>query len=194
MAKLYFRYGAMSSGKTLDLLKVYYNYKEKGMSTLVLKPLVDTKGDSDVISRVGSRLRVNYLVDDDDNIYDIVNNEILKKKISCILVDEAQFLVKKHVDQLSDVVDLLDIPVICYGLRADFRGNLFEGSKRLFEVADSIEELKTVCDCGKKAIWNVRYVNDVITFKGSQIAIDNTDNVTYKSMCRKCMKKLRERK
>lgn len=194
MAKLYFRYGAMSSGKTLDLLKVYYNYKEKGMSTLVLKPLVDTKGDSDVISRVGSRLRVNYLVDDDDNIYDIVQNEILKKKISCILVDEAQFLVKKHVDQLSDVVDLLDIPVICYGLRADFRGNLFEGSKRLFEVADSIEELKTVCDCGKKAIWNVRYVNDVITFKGSQIAIDNTDNVTYKSMCRKCMKKLRERK
>lgn len=194
MAKLYFRYGAMSSGKTLDLLKVYYNYKEKGMSTLVLKPLIDTKGDSDVISRVGSRLRVNYLVDDDDNIYDIVQNEILKKKISCILVDEAQFLVKKHVDQLSDVVDLLDIPVICYGLRADFRGNLFEGSKRLFEVADSIEELKTVCDCGKKAIWNVRYVNDVITFKGSQIAIDNTDNVTYKSMCRKCMKKLRERK
>lgn len=194
MAKLYFRYGAMSSGKTLDLLKVYYNYKEKGMSTLVLKPLVDTKGDSDVISRVGSRLRVNYLVDDDDNIYDIVQNEILKKKISCILVDEAQFLIKQHVDQLSDVVDLLDIPVICYGLRADFRGNLFEGSKRLFEVADSIEELKTVCDCGKKAIWNVRYVNDVITFKGSQIAIDNTDNVTYKSMCRKCMKKLRERK
>ncbi len=191
MAKLYFRYGAMSSGKTLDLLKVYYNYKEKGMSTLVLKPLVDTKGDSDVISRVGSRLRVNFLVGDNDNIYDIVQSEILKKKISCILVDEAQFLVKKHVDQLSDVVDLLDIPVICYGLRADFRGNLFEGSKRLFEVADSIEELKTVCDCGKKAIWNVRYVNDVITFKGSQIAIDNTDNVTYKSMCRKCMKKLR---
>lgn len=191
MAKLYFRYGAMSSGKTLDLLKVYYNYKEKGMSTLVLKPLVDTKGDSDVISRVGSRLRVNFLVGDNDNIYDIVQSEILKKKISCILVDEAQFLVKKHVDQLSDVVDLLDIPVICYGLRADFRGNLFEGSKRLFEVADSIEELKTVCDCGKKAIWNVRYVNDVITFEGSQIAIDNTDNVTYKSMCRKCMKKLR---
>lgn len=191
MAKLYFRYGAMSSGKTLDLLKVYYNYKEKGMSTLVLKPLVDTKGDSDVISRVGSRLRVNFLVGDNDNIYDIVQSEILKKKISCILVDEAQFFVKKHVDQLSDVVDLLDIPVICYGLRADFRGNLFEGSKRLFEVADSIEELKTVCDCGKKAIWNVRYVNDVITFKGSQIAIDNTDNVTYKSMCRKCMKKLR---
>lgn len=194
MAKLYFRYGAMSSGKTLDLLKVYYNYKEKGMSTLVLKPLVDTKGDSDVISRVGSRLRVNFLVDDDDNIYDIVQNEILKKKISCILVDEAQFLLKKHVDQLSDVVDLLDIPVICYGLRADFRGDLFEGSKRLFEISDSIEELKTVCDCGKKAIWNVRYVNNAITFKGSQIAIDNTDNVTYKSMCRKCMKKLRERK
>ena len=194
MAKLYFRYGAMSSGKTLDLLKVYYNYKEKGMSTLVLKPLVDTKGDSDVISRVGSRLRVNFLVGDNDNIYDIVQSEILKKKISCILVDEAQFLIKQHVDQLSDVVDLLDIPVICYGLRADFRGNLFEGSKRLFEVSDSIEELKTVCDCGKKAIWNVRYVNDVITFKGSQIAIDNTDNVTYKSMCRKCMKKLRERK
>lgn len=194
MAKLYFRYGAMSSGKTLDLLKVYYNYKEKGMSTLVLKPLVDTKGDSDVISRVGSRLRVNFLVDDDDNIYDIVQNEILKKKISCILVDEVQFLLKKHVDQLSDVVDLLDIPVICYGLRADFRGDLFEGSKRLFEISDSIEELKTVCDCGKKAIWNVRYVNNAITFKGSQIAIDNTDNVTYKSMCRKCMKKLRERK
>ena len=194
MAKLYFRYGAMSSGKTLDLLKVYYNYKEKGMSTLVIKPLVDTKGDSDVISRVGSRLRVNFLVDDDDNIYDIVQNEILKKRISCILVDEAQFLLKKHVDQLSDVVDLLDIPVICYGLRADFRGDLFEGSKRLFEISDSIEELKTVCDCGKKAIWNVRYVNNAITFKGSQIAIDNTDNVTYKSMCRKCMKKLRERK
>lgn len=188
MAKLFFRYGAMSSGKTRDLMKVYYNYKERNMDTLVMKPIIDVKGKNNLISRDGTKLANDFMISKKDNIFKIIKNINKSKKIWCVLIDEAQFLAKKNVDELSDVVDILDIPVICYGLRADFKGNSFPGSKRLFEIADSIEELKTICYCGKKALMNTRMVNGKYTFNGDQVAIDGEDKVTYNSLCRKCYK------
>lgn len=186
MAKLYFRYGAMSSGKTRDLMKVYYNYKEKNMDTLVMKPIVDTNGKDNLVSRDGSSLANNNLISKKDDVYQIVKKLNLKKKISCVLIDEAQFLNPKNVDELARVVDELDIPVICYGLRADFRTKLFPGSKRLLEIADSIEEIKTICECGKKAIMNTRMINGKYTFTGNQLAIDGEEKVSYNALCRKC--------
>lgn len=194
MSKLYFRYGAMSSGKSLDLIKVYFNYRERGMDVLVMKPFIDTKGENRVTSRNGSDIVCDFLIKSDDNVFDIVSDVISKRDIRCVLIDEVQFMEKKHIDEISDIVDILDIPCICYGLRADFRGRLFTGSERLFEIADSIEELKTICDCGSKAIWNVRFVNGEVTFMGDQVAIDGEDDISYKSMCRRCVKKLKRRK
>ena len=195
MAKLYFRYGAMGSGKTRDLMKTYYNYTERGMRAIIMKPALDTKGGCKICSRDGSLLPIDYLVEKNDNLFKIIKKEIKdsKKPIHCILVDEAEFLEECQIDELTDIVDYLDIPVICHGLRADFRTNLFPGSKRLFELADSIEELKTVCFCGKKATMNTRMVNGKYVFEGDQVAIDGEGDVTYNSLCRSCYKKEREK-
>lgn len=190
MAKIYFRYGAMSSGKTRDLMKVYYNYKERDMHALIIKPAVDTKGKEQLSARDGSFLDTELLLKKDDNVFEIIDDKIksLKEKVHCILVDEAQFLEVHQVDELTDVADILGIPIICYGLRADFKTNLFPGSKRLLEVADSIEEVKTVCFCGRKAIMNTRKINGEYVFEGEQVAIDGQDKVTYNSLCRICYK------
>lgn len=190
MAKIYFRYGAMSSGKTRDLMKVYYNYKERDMHALIIKPAVDTKGEGQLSARDGSFLDTELLLKKDDNVFEIIDDKIksLKEKVHCILVDEAQFLEVHQVDELTDVADILGIPIICYGLRADFKTNLFPGSKRLLEVADSIEEVKTVCFCGRKAIMNTRKINGEYVFEGEQVAIDGQDKVTYNSLCRICYK------
>lgn len=190
MAKIYFRYGTMSSGKTLDLLKTYYNYKDRDLNTIIIKPKVDTKGGQSIISRNGSKVPVDYLAGKEDNIFEYISNLLLKKHIHCILVDEAQFLTKEQIDDLGDIADMLEIPVICYGLRVDFQDNLFEGSKRLFEIADSIEEMKTICMCGKKATMVVRYKNGKPVFDGDQVAIDGVGDITYESLCRKCKKML----
>lgn len=192
MSKLYFRYGAMSCGKTRDLLKTYYNYFERDMKPIIIKPKKDTKGEDKVLSRDNGSLKVDFLIDTFDDIYLIINQYLVNNNIDCILVDEAQFLEAKHIDQLSDVVDELDIPVLCFGLRTDFKTNLFEGSRRLFEIADNIEEIKTICHCGKKATMNVRMVDGNVTFEGEQVSIDGKDNVTYVSKCRKCRKLLRK--
>lgn len=190
MAKLYFNFGAMGCGKTRDLLKVWYNYKEKGKNAIVIKPGKDTKGSKKVVSRDNGELETDYLIGEEDNIYLLILNECLNKNIDCILVDEAQFLQKHHVIELTDIVDTLKIPVICYGLRADFQDNLFPGSAALFAYADKLSEMKTICECGDGATRNVRFVNNVPTFEGSQVAIDGEANITYKSMCRSCRKKL----
>ena len=190
MAKLFFRYGTMSSGKTMDLMKTYYNYLEKGMNSIIVKPNCDTKGADTIVSRNGASIKVDFLIKEKDNIYDIVSKEIVKRRISCILVDECQFLSEKHVDELGNIADFLDIPVICYGLRVDFQDKLFTGSKKLFEIADSLEEMKTICKCGKKATQVVRFVNGKAVLSGEQIAIDGEKNVTYESFCRKCKKEL----
>ena len=188
MAKLYFRYGAMNCGKTTSLLQVAYNYKERGMNVLVLKPSIDKKGGKSVVSRLGSSREVDYLVTPDESIIDLVHDDVneKKQKLSCILVDEAQFLQPKQVEDLFELSAMEDIPVICYGLRTDFKLNGFPGSIRLLELATDIEELKTICSCGSKAIFNARYVDGEFCLDGEQVAIDGMNNVTYKSMCPKC--------
>lgn len=195
MAKLYFRYGAMGSGKTRDLMKVYYNYTERNMKAIIMKPALDTKGGCKICSRDGSLLPIDYLVEKDDDLYKLIKKELKQSKntIHCILVDEAEFLEEQQIDELTDIVDYLDIPVIAYGLRADFRTNLFPGSKRLLELADSIEEIKTVCFCGRKATMNTRMVNGKYVFQGDQVAIDGKDAVTYNSLCRICYKNERDK-
>lgn len=192
MAKLYFRYGTMNSGKTRQLMSVWYNYYEKGMHAFIMKPSIDTKGDDCVVPRNSEAKKVDYLVHDDDNLFEVIRN--IKEDIACILIDEAQFLKEHHVDELTDVVDYLDIPVIAYGLKVDFQGHLFEGSKRLIETANSLEEIKTVCKCGRKATEVIRYVNGVATTTGNQILIDGADDeIVYDSACRLCKKKILKR-
>jgi thymidine kinase len=183
MSKLYFRYGAMNSGKTTILLQVIHNYEEKCMPVLLLKPAKDTKGATKVVSRIGINREVDSLVKPADDINKIINS---KDNLKAIVVDEAQFLTPKQVDELYAITKKKDIPVLCYGLRCDFQMQGFPGSTRLLEIADDIEELKTICKCGSKATQNMRLVNGQPTFTGSQVAIDGTDNVTYESVCGKC--------
>ena len=190
MAKLYFRYGAMGCGKTRDIIKVWYNYKEKDKEAIIIKPAIDTKGDDKIVSRDNTELKTNYIIKSEDNIYDIISKHISKYNLDCILVDEAQFLERHHVEELTDICDDLDITVMCYGLRADFMDNLFPGSNALFAYADVIEEMKTICNCMDGATRNVRFVNGLPVFIGEQVAIDGKDKVTYESMCRSCRKKL----
>ena len=184
MAKLYFRYGAMNSGKTALLLQAVHNYEEQGMNVLVGKPATDTKGDMNIVSRIGLERKVDFLITSKDNIYKYVKE--YNKNIKCIFIDEAQFLEKIQVDELMQIVIKLNIPVICYGLRTDFQANGFTGSTRLLEIAHTIEEMKTICKCGKKAMYNGRMVNGKFTFDGDQIAIDGKDKVTYEALCPQC--------
>ncbi len=191
MSKLYFRYGAMNCGKTTNLLQVAHNYEERGMRVLLLKPSIDTKASTKVSSRIGVEREVNHLVLPDENLKGYLT--LIKDKTECIIVDEAQFLSEKQVDELFVFSKLTSIPVICYGLRTDFRSNLFLGSKRLFELADNIEELYTICRCGKKARFNARIVNGVFTLEGDQVAIDG--EVNYESLCGRCyLKKVKKMK
>lgn len=187
MSKLYFRYGAMNSGKSTNLMQVAYNYEERGMRVLLIKPSTDKKGGDKLVSRLGVERKVDLLIDDAQNIYDEVNKwQSEEYNIDCILVDEVQFFKANQIDELFKVAVCLDIPVICYGLRTDFKMEGFEGSTRLLLLAHSIEELKTICKCGKKAILNGRKINNKFVFEGQQVAIDNVDNVEYESLCGHC--------
>lgn len=192
MAKLYFRYSTMNSGKTTQLIQVAHNYEERGMKTLIMKPQIDTKGNNKIVSRLGIEKNVDILVPKNMNIFDKINK--IFKKPNIILVDEAQFLKSKQVDQLMEIVVKLHIPVICYGLRTDFKGNGFEGSTRLLLIAHSTEELKTICRCGKKAIFNARKINGNFVFEGNQVEIDNQDNIEYESLCADCYYKYKDNK
>lgn len=184
MAKLYFRYGTMNSGKTALLLQAAFNYEQKGMKVFVMKPKVDTKGGEYLVSRIGLKREVDHLINEDEDVYQALENKL--DSISCIFVDEAQFLSPIQVDQLMKIVIKENIPVICYGLRTDFQTKGFLGSPRLLEIAHTIEELKTICDCGRKAIFNVRMVNGKIIFSGDQMAIDGDNQVSYDALCAKC--------
>lgn len=186
MAKLYFRYGAMNSGKTTALMQVAFNYEEKGMNVIVLKPSSDTKGNDVIVSRLGLERKVDALIAPHEDMRDIVNRFSKQKKISCVLIDEAQFLTEPQVNELLRIAVLYDIPVICYGLRTDFSCKGFPGSIKLLLLAHSIEELKTICRCGRKAIFNGRKQNGEFVFCGDQIAIEGEDEVTYESLCAKC--------
>lgn len=186
MAKLYFRYGAMNSGKSTALMQVAYNYEERGMKVRLLKPNVDTKGDDKLVSRLGVTRKVDWVVNPDDNIYGLFDEIAGGEEISCILVDEAQFLTEDQVDQLMEIATLKNIPVICYGLRTDFRTNGFPGSRRLLLIAHSLEELKTICRCGKKAVFNGRKINGKFVFEGDQVVIDDKAEISYESLCVDC--------
>lgn len=185
MAKLYFRYGAMNSGKTTLLMAVAHNYEERDMFVRILKPCVDTKGIDKIVSRLGLERKVDLLINNEDTLKDYLK-QASHENVACVLVDEAQFLNKEQVDELFLFTKKYDIPVICYGLRSDFKTCAFPGSSRLFEVADVIEELITICRCGKRAKFNGRKVNDEFVVSGEQVAIDNKNSVTYESLCGKC--------
>lgn len=184
MAKLYFKYGAMNCGKTTLLLQTAHNYEEQGMRCLIIKPSIDTKGEDTIVSRLGISRKVDKLISKDDNILEwfVSTNQ----HAYCLLVDEAQFLTKQQIDELYKIAVLKDCPVICYGLRTDFLNQGFPGSSRLLELAHSLQELKTVCQCGAKATCNVRLVNGIPTTEGDQVAIDGEDEVEYISVCSKC--------
>ena len=195
MSKLYFRYGAMNSGKSTHLMQVAHNYEERGMRVILIKPSTDKKGGDKLVSRLGVERKVDILCEKKMNIYEEIKKwQEVKFKIDCILVDEVQFMTKEQVDQLFKIAVVLDIPVICYGLRTDFMMEGFEGSTRLLLLAHSIEEMKTICKCGRKAILNGRKINDEFVFEGEQVAIDNIDNVQYESLCGHCYFKYKNNK
>ena len=189
MSKLYFRYGAMNSGKTTALLQVAHNYEEKGMRVLLMKPAIDTKGDNLIVSRLGISRPVDILLTKEDTIIKYLPDTDIP--LGAIIVDEAQFLTPEQVNELYFITKALNIPILCYGLRCDFQMKGFPGSTRLLEIADSLEELKTICSCGKKATQNLRLVNNKPIFEGEQISIDNQDEVKYDSVCGDCYLKLR---
>jgi len=176
MAKLYYRYGAMGSSKTANALMVKYNYEERGQKVLLTKPGIDTRdGVQKIVSRCG--------LESECTLFEDINENNVKN-YDCIIVDEAQFLTKKQAQLLVHFVDDLNIPVVCYGLRADFQGNLFEGSKWLLAWADTIEEVKTICWCGKKATYNARLDEKGNVIKeGEQIVLGANDK--YIGLCRK---------
>ena len=195
MSKLYFRYGAMNSGKSTHLMQVAHNYEERGMKVILIKPETDKKGGDKLVSRLGVERKVDILCEKKMDIYEEIKKwQEVKFKIDCILVDEVQFMTKEQVDQLFKIAVVLDIPVICYGLRTDFMMEGFEGSTRLLLLAHSIEEMKTICKCGRKAILNGRKINDEFVFEGEQVAIDNIDNVQYESLCGHCYFKYKNNK
>jgi len=195
MSKLYFRYGAMNSGKSTHLMQVAHNYEERGMKVILIKPATDKKGGDKLVSRLGVERKVDILCEKKMDIYEEIKKwQEVKFKVNCILVDEVQFMTKEQVDQLFKIAVVLDIPVICYGLRTDFMMEGFEGSTRLLLLAHSIEEMKTICKCGRKAILNGRKINDEFVFEGEQVAIDNIDNVQYESLCGHCYFKYKNNK
>lgn len=184
MAKLHFRYSAMNAGKSTILLQTAYNYEERDQKVVLIKPAIDTKGEDKIISRIGISRKVDEIIKENDCILDKLEKYL--KNIHCILVDEAQFLKKKQVEELFFITKKYDVAVIAFGLRTDFRSEGFEGSTRLLELADELEEMPTICRCGKKARFNGRKINGKYTIEGKSIEIDNQKNIEYEALCGKC--------
>ena len=205
MAKLYFRYGAMNSGKSTSLLQAAYNYEERGQQVLLAKPEVDTKGADQIDSRLGVKRTVDFLIPPGAELRALFAGHRARVQqdaaasllpesdehpvdVACLLIDEAQFLTRDQVDDLLRIVVLDGVPVLAYGIRTDFRTDAFPGSRRLLELAHSLEELKTICRCGRKALFNARLAGGRFVFDGDQVAIDEmtAERVTYESMCAEC--------
>ncbi|MEY3561854.1 MAG: hypothetical protein RL068_1006 [Actinomycetota bacterium] len=191
MSKLYFRYGAMNSGKSTSLLQAAFNYEERSQHVLLAKPAIDSKGDRDIVSRLGVTRPVDFLIEPHHNLRDLFRDYAKDYEakhgspIACLLLDEAQFLTGEQVDQALEIAVLDSVPVLAYGIRTDFKTVAFPGSRRLLEIAHSLEELKTICRCGRKAMFNGRKLNGEFIFDGEQVAIDG-DQVTYESLCASC--------
>ena len=192
MAKLYFKYGAMGSSKTAQALITKYNYEENDLNVWLIKPSADTRDGAEILrSRIGLEARVDVITPDVD-IYDLFRDT---KAGSCdvVIVDECQFMTMAQIDQLRAIVNDFGIPVLCFGLRTDFQTKLFPGSLRLMELADCIEEIKTMCDCGAKATVNARINNGYIVTEGAQVVLGGNDS--YIAMCHKCyIRGIREHK
>lgn len=183
MAKLYFKFGAMGCSKTAQALITKFNYEENHMKVLLLKPAIDNRDGADIVkSRIGLYNEA-VAVREDENIFELHEKEY--SDCNVIIVDECQFLTPEQVDQLSDIVIIKNIPVLCFGLSTDFTTHLFPGSKRLFEIAESIQEIKSICTCGSKATVNARLGEDgKIVTEGSQVCLGGNDR--YVAMCRRC--------
>jgi len=200
VAKLYFRYGAMNSGKSTAMLQAAYNYEERGHQVLLAKPAVDTKGHARIVSRLGVEREADFVLHPDADAYQTFQRHrerTLKRTdhdVSALLIDEAQFLTEAQVDDLLRIAILENIPVLAYGIRTDFQTVAFPGSRRLLETAHSLEELKTICRCGKKAVFNARTVDGVFVFDGAQVAIDTAldqdatglHRIGYEALCGTC--------
>ena len=191
MAKLYFKYGVMGSSKSAQALITKFNYEEQGMRVWLIKPAADTRYGKDIVrSRIGLE-QTGDVITEDMNHFEIFRDRE-KEFNDVIIADEAQFLTPQHIEQLRDIVDNYNVPVMCFGLRTDFRTKLFPGSARLFELADSVSELKTVCTCGGKAMVNARIDGDGnIVTEGAQIMLGG--NESYRPMCYKCWKKAQQK-
>lgn len=185
MASLYFRYGAMNCGKTTALLQVAHNYEENGLKVVLIKSIVDTKGDEKVVSRLGVERAVDYLIGKDEQILPY-GEKWKEENVSCILVDEAEFLEEHQIIDLYRISKYYDIPVICYGLRTTFKAEAFTGSGPLMRWADTLEELVNICSCGSKAKFQGRKVNDEFVLDGEEVLIDGSSaSVEYIPLCGK---------
>ncbi|MBQ6606043.1 thymidine kinase [Candidatus Saccharibacteria bacterium] len=190
MAKLYFRYGAMGCGKTMQLLQVAFNYEERGHQVCVIKPKTDTKNGDKLLTRIGPERETDFCFDKTVDLFETVAKNYAG--VACVLVDEAQFLTKDQADQLMMITIQLDIPVMAYGLRLNFRqeDGGFEGATRLLQIAHDIEEIKTICECGKKATCNCRFLNNKFVSKGPDVLIDDgTSKIEYRALCPACVEK-----
>ena len=190
MSKLFFRYGAMNSGKTTALLQVAHNYEERGQKVIIVKSAVDTKGNEQVVSRLGVSRDADIVLNPEQDLRSLLHerypdNSDGSHSIDCILIDEAQFLTPDQVDQALQIAVIDLTPVLAYGIRTDFQTLSFPGSKRLMEVAHALEEMKTICRCGRKAIFNARLKDGEIIREGSQVMIDGSD-ARYEARCARC--------
>ncbi|MBR2543032.1 thymidine kinase [Candidatus Saccharibacteria bacterium] len=193
MAKLYFRYGAMGCGKTMQLLQVAFNYEERGHEVCVIKPKTDTKNGTKLLTRIGPERETDFCFDKKTNLYQEISKNY--KNVACILIDEAQFLTPKQVDDLMLITIKLNIPVMAYGLRLNFRRSDggFEGATRLLQLAHDIEEIKTICECGKKATLNCRFLDDKLVTDGPDILIDDgKTKIEYRALCPACYERYLE--
>ena len=186
MAKLYFKYGAMGSSKSAQALITKFNYEERGMKVWLIKPALDDRDGREIIkSRIGLSATSTAMEKSDSIVEKFLSEKI---EADVIIADECQFFTESQVDEMRQIVDEYDIPVLCFGLRTDFLSHLFEGSRRLFELADSISEIKTICECGSKATVNARLDADMnVVTEGSQVMIGG--NESYVAMCHKCWRK-----
>ena len=192
MAKLYFRYGAMGCGKTMQLIQVAFNYEERGHQVCVIKPKTDTKNGNKLLTRIGPERETDFCFTKDDNLFEIIAENYAG--VDCVLVDEAQFLTRDQANQLMQITIELDIPVMAYGLRLNFRqeDGGFEGATRLLQISHDIEELKTICECGKKATCNCRFLDDKFVQDGPDVLIDGTTKIEYRALCPACFYKYKK--
>ncbi len=190
MAKLYFRYGAMGCGKTMQLLQIAFNYEERGHKVCIIKPATDTKNGEKLLTRIGPERKTDFCFDKKTDLY----KELLKNysDVHCVLIDEAQFLTPEQADELMQVTIRLNIPVMAYGLRLNFRqkDSGFEGATRLLQIAHNIEEIKTICECGHKATLNCRFLDGRLVTDGPDILIDDgKTKIEYRALCPACYEK-----